>query len=161
MKTARFHENGRISIVTKDHLQRHGDIMIASCCTSVCLFLPTVLKEYGRSLTLGMYRTWAITSKQYCTHHCNSGWFLEYLCHHGRQVYLHQFSTKIWVPQNATPVFIKTLSCGGMIMLIGLYRSNPIDWGVAHVGVRAMGNIFIYGNSTASIFFYMYRGFPL
>ena len=52
---------------------------------------------------------------------------------------------------NATPVLIKTLSCGSMIMLTGLYRSNPMDWGVAHVGVQAVGNIFMYGNSIASI----------
>ena len=52
---------------------------------------------------------------------------------------------------NATPVFIKTLSCGSMIMLTGLYRSTQMDQGVAHVGVQAVGNIFMYGNSIASI----------
>ena len=31
------------------------------------------------------------------------------------------------------------------------YRSNLMDWGVEHKDVQAVGNIFMYGNSIASI----------
>ena len=37
--------------------------------------------------------------------------------------------------------------------LAGLYKSKPIDQGVACVGVHAVGSTFMYGNSIASMFF--------
>ena len=40
--------------------------------------------------------------------------------------------------------------------LTELYRSRPMDWGVAHVGVHTLGSIFMYGNSIASMFSKLY-----
>ena len=51
-----------------------------------------------------------------------------------------------------TQYLAATLSWASIMTLTGLYRSRPMDQGVAHVGVCAVGNIFIYGNSIASIF---------
>ena len=41
-------------------------------------------------------------------------------------------------------------------MLVGLYKSNPIDQGMACVGVQVIGNIFTYGNSIASTFSFLF-----
>ena len=46
---------------------------------------------------------------------------------------------------------INTLSCAGISILVGLYKSRPTDFGVAHVGIHAVGNSFMPGSSMASI----------
>ena len=55
----------------------------------------------------------------------------------------------IW---KAIPMFTNTLSCAGTSTLVGLYKSRPTDFGIAHVSIHAVGNNFIQGSSMASIF---------
>ena len=40
--------------------------------------------------------------------------------------------------------------------LTGLYKSKPIDWGVAHVGIATVISIFMYGSLIASMFLKLY-----
>ena len=47
----------------------------------------------------------------------------------------------IW---KAIPMFTNTLSCAGTSTLVGLYKSRPTDFGIAHVGIHAVGNNFIH-----------------
>ena len=49
-------------------------------------------------------------------------------------------------------MFISTLLCAGTSTLVGLYKSRPMDFGIAHVRIYAVGNNFIQGSCTASIF---------
>ena len=49
----------------------------------------------------------------------------------------------IW---KAIPVSINILSCAGINTLVGLYKSKPTDFGVAHVAIHAVSNSFMQGS---------------